>query len=153
EIDRLNGDDTVDGILVQLPLPKGIDERSILERVDPAKDVDGFHSGSVGRLWLGEDGLVPATPSGVMELLRRCEIELAGREAGVGGRRPIVGKPMAALLLAANATVTICHSKTRYLAEVCRRADILVAAIGRAAMIGPDFVKEGAVVIDVGMNR
>ncbi len=152
-IDALNEDDTVDGILVQLPLPKGITERAILERVDPAKDVDGFHSSSVGRLWLGEDGLVPATPSGAMELLRRAGIPIAGREAVVVGRSTIVGKPMAALLLAANATVTVCHSRTQDLPAVCRRADILVAAIGRAAMIGPEFVKEGAVVIDVGINR
>lgn len=152
-IDQLNDDDTVDGILVQLPLPKGLGERAILERVNPAKDVDGFHSSSVGHLWLGEDGLFPATPSGVMELFRRAGIPLAGREAVVVGRSTIVGKPMAALLLAAHATVTICHSRTKDLAAVCRRAEILVAAIGRAAMIGPDYVQEGAVVIDVGMNR
>ncbi len=152
-VDELNADDSTDGILVQLPLPDGIPERRILERVDPAKDVDGFHSANVGRMWLGEDGFTPATPSGIMELLHRSGVQVAGSEAVVVGRSTIVGKPMAALLLAANATVTVCHSKTRDLAAVCRRADILVAAIGRAGMIGPDHVREGAVVIDVGTSR
>ncbi len=152
-VDELNADPATDGILVQLPLPAGIPERRILERVDPAKDVDGFHSASVGRMWLGEDGFTPATPSGIMELLRRSGVAVEGSEAVVVGRSTIVGKPMAALLLAANATVTVCHSRTRDLAAVCRRADILVAALGRPALIGPDHVKEGAVVIDVGTSR
>ena len=153
EIAKLNADPEIDGMLVQLPLPGGLPERKLLELVDPTKDVDGFHASNVGRMWLGEDTFTPATPSGIMELLKRRGISVAGKDAVVVGRSNIVGKPMAALLLAAHATVTICHSKTRDLAATCRRADILVAAIGRAGMIGEDFVKEGAVVIDVGVNR
>lgn len=152
-IDRLNADDSVDGILVQLPLPAGIDEERVLRRVDPDKDVDGFHPVNVGRLWLGEPGFVPATPAGILELLRRYEVPLVGRRAVVVGRSSIVGKPLAALLLAEHCTVTICHSRTRDLAAVCAEADILVGAVGRAALIGPDHVKQGAWVIDVGTNR
>jgi methylenetetrahydrofolate dehydrogenase (NADP+)/methenyltetrahydrofolate cyclohydrolase len=156
-IDDLNADPTVDGILVQLPLPSTIDERSILDRVDADKDVDGFHPENVGRLWLDRSGLFPATPSGVMRLLEeylaaRGE-SLAGRRAVIVGRSAIVGKPMAAMLLRAHATVTLAHSKTRDLAALCREADVLVAAIGRTAMIGPDFVRPGAIVVDVGINR
>jgi methylenetetrahydrofolate dehydrogenase (NADP+)/methenyltetrahydrofolate cyclohydrolase len=152
-IRRLNDDDTVDGILVQLPLPGHLVERQILNLVAPEKDVDGFHPINVGRLWLGETALVPATPSGVLEMLHRAEIPLQGKSAVIVGRSNIVGKPMASLLLREHCTVTLCHSRTRDLAAVCRGADILVAAIGRTAMIGPEHVKEGAVVIDVGMNR
>lgn len=152
-LDRLNGDDAVDGILVQLPLPGHLPERAILERVDPSKDVDGFHTVNVGRLWLGQEGFVPATPSGILEMLDRRGVEIHGRRAVVVGRSTIVGKPMAALLLGRHATVTICHSRTRDLAAVCRQADLLVAAVGRAALIGPGHVKEGAVVVDVGTNR
>ncbi|MEM7051462.1 MAG: bifunctional methylenetetrahydrofolate dehydrogenase/methenyltetrahydrofolate cyclohydrolase FolD [Acidobacteriota bacterium] len=153
KVEELNTADDVDGFLVQLPLPKAIDERDILDRVDPAKDVDGFHAVNVGRLWLDQDALTPATPSGVMEMLRRYDIPLAGRRAVVVGRSAIVGKPMAALLLRENCTVTVCHSRTRDLAAVCRQADLLIAAVGRPAMIGPDHVREGAIVVDVGTNR
>ena len=152
-VDELNGDDEIDGILVQLPMPEGLDERTVLERIDPDKDVDGFHPVNMGRLWLGESGFVSATPGGIMELLRRYGIELEGRTAVVLGRSNIVGKPMAGLLIRAHATVTVCHSRTRDLAEVCRRADLLVAAVGRAGFVGPDHVREGAVVVDVGINR
>ena len=152
-IRRLNDDDTVDGILVQLPLPGHLPEREILNLVVPEKDVDGFHPVNVGRLWLGETALVPATPSGVLEMLHRAEIPLKGLNAVIVGRSNIVGKPMASLLLREHCTVTLCHSRTRDLPGVCRGADLLVAAIGRTAMIGPDYVKEGAIVIDVGMNR
>ncbi len=158
----LNNDRGVDGILVQLPLPSHLPEREILESIDPAKDVDGFHPRNVGSMWLdkpartpGEPPSVstPATPTGIMELLRRSDIELSGSHAVIVGRSAIVGKPMAALLLREHCTVTICHSRTRDLPAVCRGADILVAAIGRTAMIGADYVKDGAVVIDVGINR
>lgn len=152
-IDRLNQDEAVDGILVQLPLPAGLVERAALERIAPDKDVDGFHSQNVGNLWLGEKAFVPATPAGVMELLKREGIELKGKKAVIVGRSNIVGKPMAALLLAEHCTVTVCHSRTGDLPAVCREADILVVAIGRSAFIGADAVKEGAVVIDVGINR
>ncbi len=152
-IDGLNQDPAVHGILVQLPLPPQIDAGKVLDAVDPDKDVDGFHPINSGRLLAGAPGLRPCTPSGVMQILKRYEIPLAGRRAVVVGRSDIVGKPMAILLLAANATVTICHSRTSNLAEECRRADILVAAIGRAEMIGEDHIQPGAVVIDVGMNR
>ena len=152
-IDRLNEDEAVDGILVQLPLPDGLVERAALERIAPHKDVDGFHSENVGNLWLGEKAFVPATPSGVIEMLKREGIELKGKNAVIVGRSNIVGKPMAALLLAEHCTVTVCHSRTADLAAVCRGADILVVAIGRSAFIGADAVKEGAVVIDVGINR
>jgi methylenetetrahydrofolate dehydrogenase (NADP+)/methenyltetrahydrofolate cyclohydrolase len=152
-IDRLNDDDAVDGYLVQLPLPSHLPDRELLARVAPEKDVDGFHAVNVGRLWLGEGGFAPATPSGVIELLRRYRIPLEGARAVVVGRSNIVGKPMAALLLRENATVTVCHSRTRDLPAVCRDADVLVAAIGRAGFLGPEAVREGATVIDVGVNR
>jgi methylenetetrahydrofolate dehydrogenase (NADP+)/methenyltetrahydrofolate cyclohydrolase len=153
EVRKLNEDDSIDGILVQLPLPKHVDKHSILEGVDPAKDVDGFHSANVGSLVLGHETLVACTPSGVMELLHRSKVTIAGADAVVLGRSDDVGKPQALLLMHANATVTICHSKTRNLAEITRRADVLVAAIGRTAMVTRDWVKPGAVVIDVGTNK
>ena len=149
----LNRRDEIDGILVQLPLPPQVDVKKVLMAVDPAKDVDGFHPMNVGFLSTQRPGLVPCTPAGIMEILNRSSIPVAGQEAGVVGRSDIVGKPVAMLLLNANATVTVCHSKTRDLPEVCRRADILVAAIGRAGMITREFVKPGATVIDVGMNQ
>ncbi|HWM89743.1 MAG TPA: bifunctional methylenetetrahydrofolate dehydrogenase/methenyltetrahydrofolate cyclohydrolase FolD [Thermoanaerobaculia bacterium] len=152
-VDSLNRDEEIDGILVQLPLPRQIHERRVLERVSPKKDVDGFHSVNVGRLWLDEPGFAPATPSGVIELLKRNSFPLAGKRAVIVGRSAIVGKPMAALLLRENCTVTVCHSRTADLAAVCREADVLVAAIGRPGMIGVEHVKEGAVVVDVGINR
>jgi methylenetetrahydrofolate dehydrogenase (NADP+)/methenyltetrahydrofolate cyclohydrolase len=149
----LNRRDEIDGILVQLPLPQQIDAKKVLMAVDPAKDVDGFHPMNVGFLSTQRPGLVPCTPAGIMEILKRGRIPVAGQEAVVVGRSDIVGKPAAMLLLNANATVTVCHSKTRDLPEVCRRADILLAAIGRAGMITREFVKPGATVIDVGMNQ
>jgi methylenetetrahydrofolate dehydrogenase (NADP+)/methenyltetrahydrofolate cyclohydrolase len=149
----LNRRDEIDGILVQLPLPPQVDSKNILMAVDPAKDVDGFHPMNVGFLSTQRPGLVPCTPAGIIEILNRSRIPIAGREAVVVGRSDIVGKPVAMLLLNANATVTVCHSKTRDLPGVCRRADILVAAIGRAGLITRDFVKPGATVIDVGMNK
>jgi methylenetetrahydrofolate dehydrogenase (NADP+)/methenyltetrahydrofolate cyclohydrolase len=152
-VDRLNGDNAVDGILVQLPLPSQITEKRVLDRISPEKDVDGFHPISVGRLWLDEEGFTPATPTGIVSLLKRNGIPLSGQRAVIVGRSAIVGKPMAGLLLRENCTVTVCHSRTRDLAAVTREADILVAAIGRAGLIGPDHVREGAVVVDVGMNR
>ncbi|HUB03377.1 MAG TPA: bifunctional methylenetetrahydrofolate dehydrogenase/methenyltetrahydrofolate cyclohydrolase FolD [Terriglobales bacterium] len=152
-VDSLNHRDEIDGILVQLPLPSHVDSKKVLLAVDPAKDVDGFHPMNVGYLSTQRPGLVPCTPAGVMEILRRSNIPVAGQEAVVVGRSDIVGKPVAMLLLNQNATVTVCHSKTRDLAGVCRRADILVAAIGRAGMVTPDFVKPGATVIDVGINK
>src|SRR5246500_4753149 len=151
-IEDLNRRDEIDGILVQLPLPRQVDSKKVLLSVDPAKDVDGFHPMNVGFLSTQRPGLVPCTPAGVLEILKRSNIPIAGREAVVVGRSDIVGKPAAMLLLNANATVTVCHSKTHDLPAVCRRADILVAAIGRAGMITRDFVKPGATVIDVGMN-
>jgi methylenetetrahydrofolate dehydrogenase (NADP+) / methenyltetrahydrofolate cyclohydrolase len=151
-IEDLNLREEIDGILVQLPLPAQVDAKKVLLAVDPAKDVDGFHPMNVGFLSTQRPGLVPCTPAGVMEILKRSDISIAGREAVVVGRSDIVGKPAAMLLTNANATVTICHSKTHDLPGVCRRADILVAAIGRAGMITRDFVKPGATVIDVGMN-
>jgi methylenetetrahydrofolate dehydrogenase (NADP+) / methenyltetrahydrofolate cyclohydrolase len=152
-IDELNADETVDGILVQLPLPGHMDEPTVLRAVDPEKDVDGFHVLNAGRLYLGEPFLVPATPSGVMVMLDEYGVELQGKEAVVIGRSEIVGKPMAMLLLAQHATVTICHSRTADLAAHTRRADILVAAVGRPGLVTPDMVKPGATVIDVGVNR
>ncbi len=149
----LNHRDEIDGILVQLPLPAHIDAKKILLAVDPAKDVDGFHPMNVGYLSTQRPGLVPCTPAGVMEILKRSQIPVAGQEAVVVGRSDIVGKPVAMLLLNQNATVTVCHSKTRDLPGVCRRADIVVAAIGRAGMVTRDFVKPGATVVDVGINR
>ena len=152
-IDRLNRDDRVDGILVQLPLPKGISTQRVLEAVDPAKDADGFHPFNTGRLVQGKPAPVPCTPAGIMEMLRREGIALQGLRAVVVGRSDIVGKPMASLLLAAHCTVTVAHSRTRDLPAVCREADLLVAAIGKAGMITGEYVKEGAIVVDVGMNR
>ena len=149
----LNRRDEIDGILVQLPLPPQVDSKRVLLAVDPAKDVDGFHPMNVGFLSTQRPGLLPCTPAGIMEILKRSNILIAGQEAVVVGRSDIVGKPTAMLLINANATVTVCHSKTRDLPGVCRRADILVAAIGRAGMITRDFVKPGATVIDVGMNQ
>jgi len=152
-IDRLNADDEVDGILVQLPLPKVIDSAKILDRVDPAKDVDGFHPINVGRLQQGRPLLVPCTPAGIMELLHREKIDLKGRRAVVVGRSDIVGKPMAMLLLHAHATVTLCHSRTRDLPSVTREAEILIVAAGQRTLVGAEHVAEGAVVVDVGMHR
>jgi methylenetetrahydrofolate dehydrogenase (NADP+) / methenyltetrahydrofolate cyclohydrolase len=152
-IEGLNRRDEIDGILVQLPLPAQVDSKRVLMAVDPAKDVDGFHPVNVGFLSTQRPGLVPCTPAGVMEILKRSGIAVAGQDAVVVGRSDIVGKPVAMLLINGNATVTVCHSKTRDLPGVCRRADILVAAIGRAGMITRDYVKPGAAVIDVGMNK
>jgi methylenetetrahydrofolate dehydrogenase (NADP+)/methenyltetrahydrofolate cyclohydrolase len=152
-IENLNARDDVDGILVQLPLPSQIDSKKVLEAVDPAKDVDGFHPMNVGHLVAGRPGLVACTPAGVMEILRRSNIPVEGANAVVLGRSDIVGKPQALLLLHASATVTIAHSKTKDLKDVVRRADIVVAAIGRPAMVTPDYVRPGATVIDVGINR
>jgi len=151
-VDGLNRRDEIDGILVQLPLPAHVDAKKVLLAVDPAKDVDGFHPMNVGLLSTQRPGLVPCTPAGCMEILKRSGIAIAGQNAVVIGRSDIVGKPVAMLLLNANATVTVCHSKTKDLPAVCRRADILVAAIGRAGMVTRDFVKPGATVIDVGIN-
>ena len=151
-VDGLNRRDDVDGILVQMPLPPQVDAKKILDAVDPAKDVDGFHPINVGRLVAGRPTLVACTPAGVMEIFRRSNIPLEGANAVVMGRSDIVGKPMALLLLHASATVTICHSKTRDMKDVSRRADIVVAAMGRAAMITPDYIRPGATVIDVGQN-
>ncbi len=152
-IDRLNADDNVNGILVQLPVPAHIDEKKIINRISPLKDVDGFHPESVGNLCIGQEGFVSCTPAGIIELLRRSDIEIEGKECVVIGRSNIVGKPMALLLLANNATVTICHSRTKDLKEVCKRADIVVAAVGKPKMITSEYIKEGAVVIDVGIHR
>ena len=151
-VGELNRRDDVDGILVQMPLPPQVDAKRILEGVDPAKDVDGFHPINVGRLVAGRPTLVASTPAGVMEILRRSNIPIEGSNAVVMGRSDIVGKPMALLLIHANATVTVCHSKTRDLKETVRRADIVVAAMGRAAMVTPDYIRPGATVIDVGQN-
>ena len=152
-IDRLNADPAVDGILVQLPLPGHLPARELLERIDPAKDVDGFHPVNVGRLWIDEPGFVACTPAGIVELLRRHDIPMKGSRAVIVGRSTIVGKPMAALLLREHATVTVAHSRTRDLPAVCREADLLVGAVGRAGLIDAGYVREGATVIDVGMNR
>ena len=153
EVRKLNEDNAIDGILVQLPLPKHVQKHAVLEAVDPRKDVDGFHSANVGSLVLGHETLVACTPSGVMELLRRSNVKLEGANAVVLGRSDDVGKPQALLLMHANATVTICHSKTRNLGEVTRQADIIVAAIGKTALVTRDWVKPGAVAIDVGTNK
>lgn len=152
-IDELNHDEKVDGILVQLPLPGQIDEDTIIRAIDPAKDVDGFHPQSVGALCIGQPGFVSCTPAGIIQLLKRSGIQIAGKECVVIGRSNIVGKPMALLLLRENATVTVAHSKTEKLQEVTRRADILVVAVGKPKMITREYVKEGAVVIDVGIHR
>ena len=152
-VDKLNADDRIHGILVQLPLPKHLDSEKILLRIDPKKDVDAFHPYNVGRIMIGNYSFLPCTPAGIMELLTRSGVTVEGKECVVVGRSNIVGKPMAMLLLQANGTVTICHSRTKDLASVTRRADILVAAIGKADFFTADMVKPGAVVIDVGMNR
>lgn len=153
QIAALNDDPLVDGILVQLPLPKHIDEEKVIDAIAREKDVDGFHPGNVAGLWLGKDCIVPCTPAGIMRLIDSVGIELKGKQAVVVGRSNIVGKPVAKLLLDRHATVTIAHSRTANLAEVCRTADILVLAVGKAKLITGDMVKPGAVVIDVGMNR
>ncbi len=152
-IDDLNADDSINGILVQLPVPKHIDEKKVINRISPLKDVDGFHPESVGNLCIGQDGFVSCTPAGIIELIKRSGIEIEGKECVVIGRSNIVGKPMALLLLANNGTVTVCHSRTRDLKAICKRADILVVAIGKPKMITSEYVKEGAVVIDVGIHR
>jgi methylenetetrahydrofolate dehydrogenase (NADP+)/methenyltetrahydrofolate cyclohydrolase len=152
-IDRLNADESVDGILVQLPLPKHINELEVLERISPAKDVDGFHIINSGKLIAGLDCFVPCTPKGVIKLIDSTGVDIAGKNAVVIGRSLIVGKPAALLLTARNATVTLCHSKTENLADYTRRADIVVAAIGKPKFVTADMIKEGAVVIDVGINR
>ena len=152
-IDRYNQDPAWNGILVQLPLPAHIDEEAVLLAIDPEKDVDGFHPTNMGRLWSGHPVMIPSTPAGIMEMLREYNVELEGKRAVVIGRSNIVGKPMAQLLLAKNATVTLTHSRTHHLAEIAKQADILIVAIGRGHFVTKDFVKEGAVVIDVGMNR
>ncbi len=152
-IDRLNEDDKITGILCQLPVPGHIDEDTIIRRISPLKDVDGFHPMSVGALCIGEKGFVSCTPAGIMKLLEYSDIDVEGKECVVVGRSNIVGKPMALLLLRANGTVTVCHSRTKNLQEVCRRADILVVAVGKPKMITEEYVKDGAVVIDVGIHR
>ena len=152
-VEELNEREDVDGILVQLPLPAQIDENAILERINPQKDVDGFNPTNVGRLSQGQTALAPCTPAGVIEILKRSNIEIAGKHAVVLGRSNIVGKPMAMLLLRENATVTICHSRTRNLAEITSQADILVAAIGRAGFVRGEHIKENATVVDVGINN
>ena len=152
-VDTLNRREEIDGILIQLPLPKQVDTKALLDAVDPAKDVDGFHPVNAGRLQANRPALAPCTPAGIIEILRRSGIAIAGRHAVVVGRSDIVGKPAAMLLLHENATVTICHSKTRDLGAITRQADILIAAIGRAGFITPEMVKPGATLIDVGINR
>ncbi len=152
-IERLNQDDKINGILVQLPLPEHIDEDAVIKAISPAKDVDGFHPESVGALMIGQQGFLPCTPAGIIQLLKRSDIEIAGKECVVIGRSNIVGKPMAVLLLRENGTVTVTHSKTKDLKAVCKRADILVAAVGKPRMITREYVKDGATVIDVGIHR
>lgn len=149
----LNSDPAVNGILVQLPLPSHIDEKKVIESISPLKDVDAFHAENVGKIMIGNHAFLPCTPAGCMELIRSTGTEISGKECVVIGRSNIVGKPMAMLLLHESGTVTVCHSRTKNLAEVCRRADILVAAVGKAGFVTADMVKEGAVVIDVGINR
>lgn len=152
-VKQLNEDPTVDGILVQLPLPPSVRPQAVLESIDPTKDVDGFHALNVGALWSGLSGLVPCTPRGIIRLLKEAKVELAGAHAVVIGRSNLVGKPVAALLLAENATVTVAHSKTKNLPELCRQADVIIAAVGRAKLVKAEWVKPGAAVIDVGTNR
>ena len=152
-IDDLNNDDKVNGILVQLPLPKHFDEDEVIRRINPDKDVDGFHPINVGRLSIGEKGFVSCTPAGIIELLKRSDVEIEGKECVIIGRSNIVGKPMSMLMLRENATVTVCHSRTKNLKDVTKRADILIVAIGKPKMIDASYVKEGAVVIDVGIHR
>ena len=152
-IDRLNADSNVHGILIQLPLPRGINAKELINRILPEKDVDAFNPYNVGKISTGDYGFLPCTPAGIIELLSRSGIEIAGKRCVIIGRSNIVGKPMAMLMLNADATVTVCHSKTRDLASICREADILISAVGKAGFVTADMVKEGAVVIDVGMNR
>lgn len=152
-VETCNADKNINGILVQLPLPSQINEKTIIEHIDPNKDVDAFHAVNVGKIMIGEYSFLPCTPAGIMELIHSTGTEVSGKECVVIGRSNIVGKPMGMLLLHENGTVTICHSKTKNLADVCRRADILVAAVGKAGFVTSDMVKDGAVVIDVGMNR
>ena len=152
-VKKLNADETVSGLLVQLPLPKHLDEKAVIDTIDPAKDVDAFHPANVGKIMIGDYDFLPCTPAGVMELLDEYNIDITGKECVVVGRSNIVGKPQSMLLLQRHGTVTVCHSKTKNLAEITRRADILVVAIGRGEFITGDMIKEGAVVIDVGMNR
>lgn len=152
-VESLNNRDDVDGILVQLPLPKHMDEDAVICAIDPMKDVDGFHPQSVGRLCIGQKGFLSCTPAGVIQLLKRSQIEIAGKECVIIGRSNIVGKPMALLMLRENATVTITHSRTKNLKEICKKADILIVAIGKPRMIDSSYVKEGAVVIDVGIHK
>ncbi|MGN1423744.1 MAG: bifunctional methylenetetrahydrofolate dehydrogenase/methenyltetrahydrofolate cyclohydrolase FolD [Oscillospiraceae bacterium] len=152
-IDALNSDDKVNGILVQLPLPRHLDEEKVIKRISPLKDVDAFSAENVGKIMIGNYAFLPCTPAGCMELIHSTGVEVSGKECVVIGRSNIVGKPMAMLLLHENGTVTICHSRTKDLAEVCRRADILVAAVGKPNFVTADMVKDGAVVIDVGINR
>lgn len=152
-VKELNERDDIDGILCQLPLPKHLDEKSVIEKISPEKDVDAFHASNVGKIMIGDYNFLPCTPAGVMELLHSADVEIAGKNCVVIGRSNIVGKPMAMLLLHENGTVTICHSRTQNLKEVCKSADILVAAVGKAKFVTADMVKEGAAVIDVGMNR
>lgn len=152
-IDELNNDDTVQGILCQLPLPKHINEKKVIDSISPKKDVDGFHPQNVGALVIGEQGFVSCTPAGIIELLKRSNVEMEGKHCVVIGRSNIVGKPMALLMLRENATVTVCHSRTKNLKEICKEADILIVAIGKPMFITKDYVKEGAVVIDVGIHR
>lgn len=152
-VEKLNSDDKVNGILVQLPLPKQINENAIINAIRPDKDVDAFHPENVGHIMIGDFSFLPCTPAGVMELIAETGVDVCGKNCVVIGRSNIVGKPMAMLLLHKNGTVTICHSRTKNLAEICSKADILVAAVGKAKFVTPDMIKEGAVVIDVGMNR
>lgn len=152
-VDKLNSNDKIDGILVQLPLPKHLDEKTVINAISPDKDVDAFHPVNVGKIMIGDYDFLPCTPAGVMRLLEETGIQVAGKNCVVVGRSNIVGKPQAMLLLQKNGTVTVCHSKTKDLVEECRRADILVVAIGKAKLIGADYIKPGATVIDVGMNR
>lgn len=152
-VHELNERNDVNGILVQLPLPKHIDEDAVIKAISPAKDVDGFHPESVGALCIGQKGFVSCTPAGIIQLLKRSNVEINGKECVIVGRSNIVGKPMALLMLRENATVTIAHSRTKDLKEVCKRADILIVAIGKSEFITKDYVKPGAVVIDVGINR
>ncbi len=152
-VDDLNTDPAINGILVQLPLPKHIDENKILLAIDPMKDVDGFHPVNVGKMVIGEESFLPCTPAGIIEMIKRSGLDIEGKECVIIGRSNIVGKPMAILMLRENATVTVTHSRTKDLPEVCKRADIIVAALGKAKFVTKDFVKEGAIIIDVGMDR
>ncbi|HAR91875.1 MAG TPA: bifunctional methylenetetrahydrofolate dehydrogenase/methenyltetrahydrofolate cyclohydrolase, partial [Eubacterium sp.] len=152
-VEDLNIDPAINGILVQLPLPKHIDENKILLAIDPMKDVDGFHPVNVGKMVIGEESFLPCTPAGIIEMIKRSGLDIEGKECVIIGRSNIVGKPMAILMLRENATVTVTHSRTKDLPEVCKRADIIVAALGKAKFVTKDFVKEGAIIIDVGMDR